>query len=247
MVTDWFADEAFWQIFYPALFPEQRFEVSEEQVDKILELLEFKGNLILDLACGPGRHSVVLAKKGFKVTGVDLSPFLLAKAKERADAADVEIEWIQEDMRNFSRSEAFDLCLSLFTSFGYFENKADDIAVLRNIHDSLVSGGTCLIDVVGKERLAKHFQPTSSHELSDGTLMIERREIYENWSKIRNQWILLKEGKAKEYRFHHTIYSAQELKDRLMEVGFGSVRICGDLDGSEYGPEARRLIAIARK
>jgi SAM-dependent methyltransferase len=185
--------------------------------------------------------------RGFRVTGVDLSPFLLAKAKERAEVAGVEIEWIHDDMRRFSRSEAFDLCLSMFTSFGYFENKEDDITVLRNIHDSLVSGGTCLIDVVGKEWLAKHFLPTSSRELNDGTLMIQRREIYEDWSKIRNQWILLKDGKAKEYRFHHTIYSAQELKDRLIEVGFDSVIIYGDLDGSEYGPDARRLIAIAQK
>ena len=137
--------------------------------------------------------------------------------------------------------------MSLFTSFGYFEDKQDDVAVLRNIHASLISGGRCLLDVAGKEWLAKHFQPTSSHELRDGTLMIERREIYDDWSRIRNQWILLKEGKAKEYRFHHTIYSAQELKDRLKDVGFGSVRICGDLDGNEYGPDARRLIAIAEK
>jgi SAM-dependent methyltransferase len=246
-MTDWFSDEEFWQMFFPVLFPDERFEIAEEQVDKIMGILDFKGSSILDLACGPGRHSITLAMRGFRVTGVDLSPFLLAKAKERAEVAGVEIEWIHDDMRRFSRSKAFDLCLSMFTSFGYFENKEDDITVLRNIHDSLVSGGTCLIDVVGKEWLAKHFLPTSSRELNDGTLMIQRREIYEDWSKIRNQWILLKDGKAKEYRFHHTIYSAQELKDRLIEVGFDSVIIYGDLDGSEYGPDARRLIAIAQK
>jgi SAM-dependent methyltransferase len=246
-MSDWFSDEEFWQMFFTVVFYDERFEMVEEEVDKIMEILDFKGSSILDLACGPGRHSVTLAMRGFRVTGVDLSPFLLAKAKERAEVAGVEIEWIHDDMRRFSRSEAFDLCLSMFTSFGYFENKEDDITVLRNIHDSLVSGGTCLIDVVGKEWLAKHFLPTSSRELNDGTLMIQRREIYEDWSKIRNQWILLKDGKAKEYRFHHTIYSAQELKDRLIEVGFDSVIIYGDLDGSEYGPDARRLIAIAQK
>ena len=243
---DWFADEAFWQTFFPVLFPEQRFEIAEEQVDKILALVEFKGGSILDLACGPGRHAVVMATKGFRVTGVDLSRFLLEKARQRAQAAGVEVEWVHADMRSFRRPGAFDLCLSMFTSFGYFENKADDLLVLRNIHDSLTDGGACLIDVVGKEWLARHFQPTSSQELEDGTLLIERREIYDDWSRIRNQWILLKEGKAREHRFQHTLYSAQELKDRLMEVGFGSVRICGDLDGNAYGPDAGRLIAIGR-
>jgi hypothetical protein len=77
--------------------------------------------------------------------------------------------------------------------------------------------------------------------------MIERREIFDDWSRIRNRWILLKDGQAKEYRFHHTIYSAQELKDRLDQTGFRSVEIYGDLDGGEFGVEAKRLIAVARK
>lgn len=242
--NEWFAGVAFWQAFFPVLFSEQRFEIAEEQVDKILGLLEFKGRSILDLACGPGRHSVILARRGFKVTGVDLSPFLLGEAKRQAKAAGVEVEWVHEDMRSFRRPRAFDLCLSMFTSFGYFEDRKDDLKVLRNIQHSLTEGGACLIDVVGKEWLAKHFQPTSSQELSDGTLLIERREIFDEWSRIRNQWILLKDGKAKEFRFRHTIYSAQELKDSMMEVGFGPVRIYGDLEGNEYGPDARRLIAI---
>jgi len=246
-VTDWFADEGFWKRFYPVLFPEERFEAAQEQVDKILGLAQFNGSCILDLACGPGRHSVVLALRGFKVTGVDLSPFLLGKARQRAELAGVGIEWVNDDMRNFRRPEAFDLALSMFTSFGYFENKEDDLKVLRNIFDSLVNGGACLIDIVGKEWLAKHFLPTSSNELPDGSLMIERREIYDDWSRIRNRWILLKEGMAAEFCFHHTLYSAQELKDRLGHVGFERIRICGDLEGNEYGTEAKRLIAIAWK
>lgn len=246
-VSDWFADEAFWQAFFPILFPEERFEVAEEQVEKILGLVEFKGKSVLDIACGPGRHSVVLAIKGLDVTGVDLSPFLIGKARERAEVAGVDIEWVNDDMRNFRRPEGFDLALSMFTSFGYFENKEDDLRVLRNIFESLVNGGAFLIDIIGKEWLAKHFQPTSSNELPDGSLLIERREIYDDWSRIRNRWILLKEGKAAEFRFHHTLYSAQELKDRLGQVGFERIRVCGDLDGNEYGPEAKRLIAIAWK
>lgn len=246
-MTEWFADEAFWKLFYPVLFPAKQFEMAEEQVGKILDLLQFNGHSILDLACGPGRHSVVLAKKGYRVTGVDLSAFLLAKAKELTDDTGVNVEWIHQDMRAFRRPEAFDLCLSLFTSFGYFDNKDDDLAILRNIYDSLIKGGACLIDVTGKEWLAKHFQPTTSHELEDGTLMIECHEIRDAWSRIRNRWIMLKEGKSTEYRFEHTIYSAQELKDRFAEAGFGSVEIFGGFDGAQYGPDATRLIAVARK
>jgi SAM-dependent methyltransferase len=150
-MTDWYSDEAFWQLFYPFLFPEERYEIAGEQVDKVIELLQFKGNSILDLACGPGRHSVILAKKGYSVTGVDLSPFLLNMAKQRAEAAEVEIEWVHEDMRSFKRPKAFELCMSMFTSFGYFERKEDDLEVLHNIHESLTNDGVFIIDVISKD------------------------------------------------------------------------------------------------
>ena len=246
-MSDWYADENFWQMFYPSLFHEERFEKASDEIDKILKLVDFKGNTILDLACGPGRHSTILAERGYHVTGVDLSPFLLGKAKDRAREQNIEIEWVHEDMRNFKRPGAFDLCLSMFTSFGYFENSEDDLIVLQNIFASLADNGVFLIDVAGKEWLAKHFLPTSSHELADGTLMVEQREIYDDWSRVKNQWILLKDGKVREYSLQHKIYSAQELKDRLSQAGFSAITVYGDLDGAEYGLEAKRLIAVARK
>ncbi len=135
----------------------------------------------------------------------------------------------------------------MFTSFGYFQNKEDDLSVLRNIHASLVGGGACLIDVSGKECLAMRFQPTSARELEDGALVIERREIRDDWSRIRDTWIMLKEGHAREFHFEHTVYSAQELKDRFTQAGFSSVEVFGDLDGAEYGAEAERLICVGRK
>lgn len=104
-----------------------------------------------------------------------------------------------------------------------------------------------MIDTKSKEVLARHYTPTSSRELNDGTLMIEQQEIIEDWSRVKNRWIMLKEGSAKEYRFEHTLYSGQELKDRLFQTGFSSVKVYGDLDGAQYGPEARRLIAVAGK
>lgn len=246
-MTEWFADETFWETFYLYMFSEEQFELAEEQVEKILALLDLNGGSVLDLACGPGRHSVALAKRGFTVTGVDLSPFLLSKARELAEAEGVQIEWVQQDMRAFSRPGAFNLCLSMFTSFGYFENKQDDVSVLRNIHASLAKSGVCLIDVSGKEGLARRFQPTSAREMEDGSLVIERREVRDDWSRIRDTWIMLKDGMAREFRFEHTVYSAQELKDRLAEAGFSKVEVFGNLDGAEYGIEAARLICVGRK
>jgi SAM-dependent methyltransferase len=245
--TDWFEDEAFWIDLYPFLYPDERFEKAEEEVDNILGLVDFKGSYVLDLACGPGRHSVHLAKRALGVTGVDLSPFLLEKAKKRARDAKVDIEWVQEDMRNFIRPNVFDLVLIMFTSFGFFDDKNDDIKVLKNIYKSLSKGGACLIDIMGKERLARILQATTSHRESDDSFLVERHEIFDDWTRIRNEWILLKGGKAKVFKFHHTIYSGQELKDLLGDVGFKRVKLFGDLEGNEYGVDAKRLIAVAWK
>ena len=150
-------------------------------------------------------------------------------------------------MRDFVRPEGFDLALNLFTSFGFFDDKTDDFRVLRNIYESLRSDGLFLIDVIGKEYLARVLQPTTSRRGADGSLLVERHEVFDDWTRVRNEWILVKGDHARSFTFHHTIYSAQELKDLLRQAGFQRVVAYGDLEGHEYGPDARRLVTIAWK
>lgn len=244
---EWFDDEAFWRELYPFMFPTKRFTDTPDQIRKVLLLTKPAGKTALDLCCGPGRCAMALAKEGFRVTGVDKTTFLLGKARAKARAAKAKIEWVQSDMRDFVRPGAYDLALSMFTSFGYFADKRQDLHVLRNVFTSLRPSGVFLLDVMGKERLAKILLATSSEVLPDGTLLVERREIFDDWTRIRCEWILLRKGRARTHRFHHTIYSGQELRDRLEQAGFSEVRLYGDLDGAPYGPNAQRLIAVARK
>ena len=246
-MPEWFEDESLWIATYPFTFSEQRFAMAEEEVNKIIALVDFQGTSVLDLCCGPGRHAVVLAKRGCSVTGVDKSKFLLQKAEERVKVEGVRVEFVQEDMRNFNRPGAYDFALNFFTSFGYFNDQEDDIKVLRNIYASLKPAGVCLLEMISKEWLAKNLLATTSMEAPDGSLRIERHEVFDDWSRIRNEWILIKEGRTKVFKFHHTIYSGQELKDRLHQVGFKRVKLFGDLDGNEYGVNARRLVAAAWK
>ena len=244
---EWFDDDAFWQELYPFLFPEQRFAETPEQIEKTLALTSPSGKAALDLCCGPGRCSIALAQLGFEVTGVDRTRYLLDQARAKARKAKVKIEWVQADMRDFVRAEAFDLTLSMFTSFGYFDDKREDVQVLGNILTSLKPGGVFLIEVMGKERLARIFQPTTSDVLPDGTQLVQRHEIFDDWTRIRNEWILIRKGRAKSFKFHHTIYSGQELRSLMQQVGFTDVRLFGNLTGEVYGPDAQRLIAVGRK
>jgi SAM-dependent methyltransferase len=244
---EWFDNDSFWRELYPFMFPEKRFADAEEQMTKALALTKPVGKSVLDLCCGPGRCSIALAKRGFSVTGVDRTKYLLDKARANAAAARVKIELIRNDMRDFVRPDSFDLVLSMFTSFGYFDDKGEDVTVLENIFTSLRPGGAFLIDVLGKERLAKILQPTISTSLPDGSILVERHEIFDDWTRVRNEWLLIRDGKTRSFKFHHTIYSGLELRERMERARFVGVTIHGNLDGAEYGPNAERLIALGRK
>src|SRR5687767_11640881 len=129
----WFQDESFWRHGYGFMFSEDAFARAPQQVEQALALANVQeARRVLDLCCGPGRHTVPLALKGLDVTAVDLSPFLLGRAQEHAQQANVTVEFVLQDMRKFVRSNAFDVAFNLFTSFGYFDDRNDDRAVLAN-------------------------------------------------------------------------------------------------------------------
>jgi SAM-dependent methyltransferase len=244
---EWFDHASFWRELYPIMFPSQRITAADAQVGDALALTKPRGQSALDLCCGPGRCSIALAKRGFRVTGVDKTKYLLDKARTEARAAGLKIEWVRADMRDFRRASSFALVLSMFTSFGYFDDKGEDLVVLRNIFDSLQPGGVCLMELLGKERLAKVFQPTSSTLLPDGTLFVERREVFDDWTRIRNEWLLIKNRRVKRFQFHNTVYSGLELRERMEQAGFSEVKLYGSLKGEEFGPNAERLVAVGRK
>jgi SAM-dependent methyltransferase len=244
-MPDWFADESFWTEIYPFEFPLPVVDAGVAQVDKAIALSGVRGGDALDLGCGPGRHAIPLARRGFHVTAVDLSPFHLAKARERAEVAQVVVEFVQSDMRAFVRADAFDLAVSLFTSFGYFEDPADDLRVLRHLHQSLRPAGVLVMDVASKERLARVLHPTLSQRAVDGALLVQRHQIVEDWSRVRNEWTIVRDGRARTFEFLLRIYSGQELKALLGAAGFTTVTLYGGLDARPYDLEAERLVAVA--
>lgn len=246
-MMEWFESEDFWRDLYPWMFPAERFAAAKDEVSRIIALSQTNGGKLLDLCCGPGRHAVEFAQRGFQVTGVDRSEFLLDKARKHATEAGASIEWVKQDMRHFVRPASFDLACNLFTSFGYFSDPEEDLAVLRNIHRSLKDVGVLVIDVIGKEKLARNWQNTISTEMPDGTLLVQRQQLRNDWSRIYSEWTLIKDGNARSFSFEHTIYSGRELKDRLLSSGFKQVQLFGDLSGSPYGLDAARLVAVARK
>jgi SAM-dependent methyltransferase len=247
-MPEWFEDESFWIDLYPFTFTEERLGMGDAEVTRILALAGIAapgGRTALDLCCGPGRHAIPLAQRGMRVTGVDRMRFHLDLARERVRMAGVSIELVEGDMRDFRRPVSYDLALSMFTSFGYFESRDDDLRVLRNVRASLKSGGVFVVDVMGKEWLARHFQPTRSRSLPDGSVLIERNTVVDDWTRVESQVILLRDGPPRTRRSRVSVYSGQELRDRLLQAGFAAVRLHGSLDGSPYDLDATRLVAVA--
>lgn len=243
----WYEDDSLWNSLYHCLFTEDSFSRAAGDTARILELTGVRAGSVLDMGCGPGRFSVPLAEAGFSVTAVDLSPYLLERGREREGGDGQGIEWVQADMREFRREATFDLAISMMTSFGYFEDAADDMRVLENICHSLVPGGAFVLDLVGKEWLCRNIQPVHLTEFDDGRLLIERPTLDDNLTWIDNEWILVDGDQVVRHEWGYRMYSGQELADRLFAAGFDEVSLYGGLDGSDYDLDAERLVAVAVK
>jgi 2-polyprenyl-3-methyl-5-hydroxy-6-metoxy-1,4-benzoquinol methylase len=244
---EWFDDDAFWRATFPFIFSEKRLALADEMIGKALKLTGLEGKSALDLCCGPGRFSLALARRGFSVTGVDRTKYLLDRARAGARAARVQVEWVRKDMRDFVRREAYDFVLSMFSSFGYFEVREEDAIVLGNIFESLRPGGALLIDFFGKETLAKAFQNALAETLPDGTMLVQQPRVVDGWSRIVTDWTVIRRGRARKFTFQINLYSGQEMRQSMECAGFTEVKLYGSLDGDPYGPNATRLIAIGRK
>lgn len=114
-----------------------------QEVDFIEKEINFDKNIsILDVGCGTGRHSVELAKRGYQVTGFDLSEDQLKAAQKKADKANVVIPFFRKDARNFKFDTKFDLAIMLCEGgFSLMETDEENFAILKNVVDSLNAGG----------------------------------------------------------------------------------------------------------
>ncbi|MGW3204224.1 class I SAM-dependent methyltransferase [Streptomyces sp. NPDC001135] len=242
----WFEDEGFWHDFYPHLFSEARVAEAARIVAGS-PLFRFPpGARILDLCCGPGLFTVPLARAGHTVTGVDRSAPLLKAADAALRDAGAEARLVEADMLDFAEPEAFDAVVNMYTSFGYFDRPEDNLQVLRNAYTSLAPGGTFLVDVVGKEILARLDERVSLTEVDD-RILIQRDTVLDDWSRLRSDWFSLVGDRVARASMTLYVYSAAELRHLLETAGFDRVDVFGGYDGAPYDHRADRLVVVARK
>lgn len=222
-------NEEFWTEFRDILFSDERLGSAEEEIEKMLSLAGKEKGSVLDIPCGIGRHSVELSARGFDVTGVDKTGEYIEEARDKYSG---DIEFICHDMKKFNREQGFDLIINGWNSFGYFERKEDDRKMLENIHTSLKEDGVLVMDLWSKELVAMNDRGRHWTE-TDGIYNMEKKEIQDNWKKVRTTWTKVEEGETVEYTWEQRLYSASELEDLLEEAGFSAVNFYGSLEGAD--------------
>ncbi|MDY6857585.1 MAG: class I SAM-dependent methyltransferase [Thermodesulfobacteriota bacterium] len=246
-MMNWFNNENYWSLFYDWMFPEESFQQAKEQVDDIIKITGVRSGSVLDLCCGPGRHSVPLGKRGFLVTGVDIQQFLIEKAQKYSEKENVSVEYIKENMLIFKRPESFDLVINMYSSFGYFSDPEDDFRVLENTYNSLRPGGKLLIDVRGKEIHAMENVTEFSQEMPNRDLIFHRSEVNEDWTRSDAEWIYIRDGSAYKFKMSVNLYCGSGLRALLQKAGFSGVQVYGDLKKRPYNQNAKRLVVVAEK
>lgn len=138
-----------WQIYFdnfaPLYMDEWYTQSTMEDVDFLLNVLQLPlGSQILDVGCGTGRHGIELAKRGYRVTGIDFSSGMLAEAQKAAMEANVEVEWIRADVTQFKSAKLFDAAICMLEAFGLHPLEGDpiehDLAYLRSVYAALKPG-----------------------------------------------------------------------------------------------------------
>ncbi|NIZ19295.1 class I SAM-dependent methyltransferase [Entomospira culicis] len=244
----WFEDELFWLKYKEMMFDPDRLAATPTDVEQMIALANLpKKAVIYDHCCGFGRHALEFAKLGYAVTGVDRCTSYLDLARGKAKKRNLNVEFIEADIRSFVAPDRFDFAYNFFTSLGYIEDAEEELQALRNVYTSLKSGGSFLIDIEGKETLAKNFCESQWFDGQDGSIMMVGARILDGWSRVENRWGYVKDGVYEETIFSHKIYSAWELGTLLNEAGFSEVEFFGSLEGTPYDQDAERLIVLAHK
>ncbi|MCF6320120.1 MAG: methyltransferase domain-containing protein [Proteobacteria bacterium] len=244
---NWYEDDKLWEKFYDWMFDDDSFELAKEQVPQLLSLVNHPIESVLDLGCGPGRHCLALAQMGYTVTGLDMSQFLLDKAKKKAKDMSLNVTFVQADMLNYEVGKKQDLIVNMFNSFGYFDTPEKNQQVINNAYHNLKTIGTFIIDTVGKETLARNIEPVHLSEHANGDLRIERPLLIDNLQIFSNEWILVSGDKAFKRSYQHYVYTPIELTTMCIKSGFDSVQVYGNLNGEEYDLDSDRLIVVAEK
>ncbi|MFH1129761.1 MAG: class I SAM-dependent methyltransferase [Pseudomonadota bacterium] len=230
MSKHWY--ETFFDERYPTFYPILKYKkVATEEAQFVVKTLSLgKGEKILDLGCGTGRHSVALAQAGMEVTGIDLSEHQLDLARATAKECKVQVAWLQRDMRDLDDLGPFDVCVSLFTVFGYFDEQEENQEVILQVAAALREGGRFLLDIFNHPAYVSRFpkdvwhenddavlKESTSYEVSTGMVVTDRTCFWKKGGELK-----MPQSRVRAY-LPHEIYAMMNRAGLRVEKVFGGL------------------------
>lgn len=239
---DWF-EEWFNSPYYHQLYCNRSEEEAAAFMDKIFKQLAMNpGALILDAACGKGRHSRTLAQLGMNVTGIDLSPNSIGFAKQFESE---KLHFDVCDIRDVYRSLYFDYVLNLFSSFGYFDDDTEDERCIAAFAGNLKHGGILLIDYINTELAVKMMKPREIIQRDQTQFHIQKR-LEKGFIKKKIQFLV----NGTDYSFEEQLKVINRFRfEKMLQLaGFALTHTFGDYELNAFdSATSPRLILVAQK
>ncbi len=241
--NDWY-ETWFDSPYYHILYKDRDEQEAAFFVDRLVDRLKaLKGDRILDLACGKGRHAVQLHRKGFDVTGVDLSSNSIEEAKAYEAPG---LRFDVHDMRHvYDRNQRFDKILNLFSSFGYFRSEGENFRVIKAASEQLREGGELVIDFMNAQKEVQGLVPHEIKTVEGIDFHIDR---YVEYGILVKRIAFHDEGKGHEFKEKLRILFDNDLQVMLERAGMQIIDRYGDYALKPFDPRSsERLIIVARK
>jgi D-alanine-D-alanine ligase len=229
-----------WRHIFNSIYLKTDADVVDDQKITRQEMDLFSGILhlspddrIFDLCCGQGRHSLELARAGFKyVEGLDRSHYLIQKAKANAKKEGLSIKFREGDARRLPHPpDTFDVVMLLGNSFGYFETVQDDLRVLKEIFRVLKPWGRFIIDVADGAYIGKHFQPRSWEWIDNNHFVCRERSLALDGQRLISREVVTHVGKGviADQFYAERLYTRESLHELLKTAGFSEITFHGEL------------------
>lgn len=234
---------------YLLVYPHRNEEEARLEVEFALRVCGLRPPAsILDLCCGYGRHSGLLAAKGYRVAGCDLSPDLLRHFAQRIDGLPAKPQIVRGDARALPFLQgSFGAVFSFFQSFGYFETPQEDTRVIEQASHALRPGGKFLLDLMNPDYALAHLEPVSVSAAA-GMKMVQRRRYDAVRGKIvKTITVSIGDGPERSWKEEVRLYRSETIEGFLRRHHLVPVDWYGDFTGKPFGAGSPRMIALARK
>ena len=196
-----------------------------DYIAKLFALYNFHPRRVLDVACGTGSTAILLAEKGYEMSGVDRAFEMLLRAREKAKRhSDVHLKLWQQDMRQLTVNQPYDAVLCLYDSINYIITEDEIRKVFAKVSKALIPGGMFIFDVTTEYNILKNFHRQTFAENCNGfsyiwkNLYIHREKI----CKTVLTFFLREDDYYRKYDELHIqkIYSVDQIKELLEQTGY---------------------------